>query len=166
MIKRCLFSIMRHFSRITDCKADEQKNSSLETHIGRSIIPDGVRQETLHTYALLFPQTDGAIRKSFKRWQSEHIGPLDPGLIKCGSLQTDNRQVQGFHYWRDRLVVLKQVFDDAEPKTLNNWWFDRRKRVQWSTFWVAMLVLFLTLFFGLIQSIEGALQVYKAYHPS
>jgi hypothetical protein len=147
-------------------KSDREINAALPTHASRSIIPDDVRQETLDTYALLFPQTEEAIRTCFKKWQSEHISPLDRELIKCGSLQADSRQIQRFHYWRDRLVVLKQVFNDAEPKTLSHWWFDRRKRVQWSTFWVAMLVLLLTVFFGVIQSIEGALQVYKAYHPS
>jgi hypothetical protein len=27
-------------------------------------------------------------------------------------------------------------------------------------------VLCLTIFFGVVQSVEGALQVYKAYHPT
>ena len=31
------------------------------------------------------------------------------------------------------------------------------------TFWVAVLVLVLTIFFGLVQSIEGALQVYASF---
>jgi hypothetical protein len=34
--------------------------------------------------------------------------------------------------------------------------------VQWYTFWVAALVLGLTIVFGLIQCVEGALQVYLA----
>jgi hypothetical protein len=29
-----------------------------------------------------------------------------------------------------------------------------------------MVAIGLTLFFGLVQSIEGAVQVYKAYHPA
>lgn len=131
-----------------------------------SVLPDDVRQETLDTLALLFPQTEKAVRKCFKRWQSIEGGRIDPELMKCGSLRAEARQVKRFYYWRDRLIVLKQVFDDAEPKTLSQWWYDRRKRVQWSTFWVAMLVLLLTVFFGMVQSIEGGLQAYKAYHPS
>jgi hypothetical protein len=31
---------------------------------------------------------------------------------------------------------------------------------------VAVLVLFFTILFGLVQSIEGALQVYKAFHST
>jgi hypothetical protein len=73
--------------------------------------------------------------------------------------------MENFHFWHDRLIILKQIFDEAEPDTLTQWWHDRRKRVQWYTFWVAALVLALTIFFGLIQCIEGALQVYKAFNP-
>jgi hypothetical protein len=41
------------------------------------------------------------------------------------------------------------------------------KAIQWFNFWFAVALLVgLTVFFGLVQSIEGALQVYKAYHPS
>jgi hypothetical protein len=91
---------------------------------------------------------------------------LDPEMGRCGDLRSDDRQIEKFCYWRDRLIVLKQVFDAAEPKTLSQWWNDRRKGVQWYTFWVAILVLIFTLFFGFVQCVEGALQVYKAYHPS
>ena len=59
-------------------------------------------------------------------------------------------------------MMLKEVFDEAEPRNLWQLWFDNRKRVQWYTFWVAVLVFFLAMFFGLVQSIEGALQVYIA----
>lgn len=58
--------------------------------------------------------------------------------------------------------MLKQVFDEAQPKTLTQWWYDRRNGVQWYTFWVAAFVLLLTIVFGLIQSIEGAIQVYAS----
>jgi ABC-type Fe3+ transport system permease subunit len=59
--------------------------------------------------------------------------------------------------------MLKDVFDEAEPRSLAQLWYDRRKRVQWYTFWVAVLVFVLAVFFGLVQSIEGALQVYLAF---
>ena len=51
-------------------------------------------------------------------------------------------------------------------RTINQWWNDRRNGVQWYTFWVAVLVLILTIVFGMAQTVEGALQVYKAYHPT
>jgi hypothetical protein len=81
----------------------------------------------------------------------------------CGRLKTDDRRIDQFAFWRDRLVMLKQVFDEAQPKTMRQWWYDSRNGVQWYTFWVAVLVLVLTVVFGLVQSVEGALQVYVSF---
>lgn len=90
---------------------------------------------------------------------------LDRRAVKLPNLRTDDRQIENFHFWRERLVILKQVFDETEPSTLSQWWYDRRKGPQWYTFWVAVAVLVLTVFFGIVQSVEGAMQVYRAYHP-
>jgi len=128
------------------------------------LFPQGFVEETLRTVALLFPQSESSSRKWYLK-QARRSG-LDTALIRNGQLRTDDRQIENFHYWRDRVIVLKQVFDEATPGTISQWWFDKRNVVQWYTFWVAALVLFLTVFFGLIQCIEGALQVYKAYNPS
>ena len=35
--------------------------------------------------------------------------------------------------------------------------------MQWYTFWVAILVFVMTVFFGFVQSVEGALQVYLSW---
>ncbi|KAL4902092.1 hypothetical protein BDW74DRAFT_169809 [Aspergillus multicolor] len=71
------------------------------------------------------------------------------------------RRLDEYNYWHDRLVVLKEEFDESRPSTLSQWWNDRREGAQWYTFWVAV---FLTLLFGLFQSIVGAMQLYKAYY--
>lgn len=113
---------------------------------------------------LLFPKGHQSTELWYRKLAS--VKDLDPGVIECGRLRADDRQFERFEYWRDRLLILKQVFDESSPSTLSQWWNDRRDGVQWYTFWVAVLVLLLTLFFGVVQSIEGALQVYKAYHPT
>lgn len=100
-----------------------------------------------------------------QNYQSNPGGILDKNLTKCGTLDVKSRQIEQFEFWRDRLVILKQAYDDATPRTLSQWWHDSRNGVQWYTFWVAILILVLTIIFGLIQCIEGGLQVYKAYHP-
>ncbi|KAK7963978.1 hypothetical protein PG988_010952 [Apiospora saccharicola] len=123
-----------------------------------SLLPDGLAAETLQTLALLFPSMD----RETNRWLSRHPS-IDRRLGRCGQLKTELRQFDRSHFWRDRLIVLKQAYDEAQPKTLRNWWYDRRNGVQWYTFWIAMLVLFLTIVFGLIQCVEGALQVYASF---
>jgi hypothetical protein len=120
--------------------------------------------ETLDTLALLFPSSDKAKDKWLRSLPASVI--LDKRLNKCGQLKAEKRQIENFPFWHDRLVILKTVFDQSQPTTIAQWWRDRRNGVQWSTFWVAILILCLTIFFGLIQSIEGAMQVYKAYHPT
>jgi hypothetical protein len=128
-----------------------------------SLFPDGMIEETLKTLALLFPKWDRPTRTWYT--QEAAVRGLDMEAVNIDHLDTDQRQIEKFSYWHDRLVILKQGFDEARPSTLSQWWSDRRNGVQWYTFWIAVLVLVLTVFFGVVQSIEGALQVYKAFHP-
>ncbi|KAH7371816.1 hypothetical protein BKA64DRAFT_689570 [Cadophora sp. MPI-SDFR-AT-0126] len=131
-----------------------------------SILPSPLVDETLRTLALLLPEHD----KKVEKWFTSHEAklekrrklPLDPLARECGQLKVEERQIDKFQYWHDRLVILKQVFDEAEPRNIKQWWRDRRRRVQWYTFWVAAMVLALTVFFGTVQSVEGAMQVWLA----
>ncbi|KAF4631367.1 hypothetical protein G7Y89_g6763 [Cudoniella acicularis] len=131
------------------------------------VLPSEFLDETLKTLALLMPEHDKDTEKWFKKHQAkvQKQGklPLDPLVRECGQLKAEQRNIESFNYWQERLAILKQVFDEAEPKNIKQWWHDRRKLVQWSTFWVAALVLILTIVFGLIQCIEGGLQVWLAY---
>ncbi|KAI0450626.1 hypothetical protein F5B21DRAFT_528830 [Xylaria acuta] len=104
--------------------------------VHRQMFPTNFIDETLRTLALLFPQNDN---------------------------KTQERRFENLNYWNNRLVILKQALDDSRPQTLSQRWFDRRNGVQWYTFWVAIIVFLVTIFFGLIQSLEGALQVYLAW---
>ncbi|KAI3320665.1 hypothetical protein HD806DRAFT_547200 [Xylariaceae sp. AK1471] len=123
----------------------------------QSLLPTNLASETIQTFALLFPSTD----RETRQWISK-LPSVDQRVAQCGCLKTDLRQVEKFQIWRDRLIMLKQVYDEAQPRTLKQWWYDRRNGVQWYTFWVAVLVLILTVLFGLIQSIEGAIQAYAS----
>ncbi|KAI1311437.1 hypothetical protein F5Y03DRAFT_382173 [Xylaria venustula] len=129
--------------------------------VHRQMFPPGFVDETLRTLSLLIPQNDTKTQEWIESQIEEH--DLDPLLTECGSLATQERRFENFSYWNNRLVILKQALDDAQPQTLSQWWFDRRNGVQWYTFWVAILVFLVTIFFGLIQSLEGALQVWLSW---
>ncbi|KAI1176873.1 hypothetical protein F4777DRAFT_544653 [Nemania sp. FL0916] len=131
----------------------------------QQLFPDGFVNETLRTLSLLLPQNNNNAQMWIKKQLREH-NCLDPLLAECGSLATHERRFADFDYWHNRLVILKQALDDSQPRTLSQWWFDRRNGVQWYTFWVAILVFIVTIFFGLVQSLEGALQVYLAFKAS
>jgi hypothetical protein len=119
--------------------------------------------ETLTTLSLLLPPHDKGVAKWYQKLSTRLS--LDTEAVHCSNLKASDRHIDNFIYWHDRLVILKQVFDEAEPSTISRWWYDRRKGVQRYTFWVAVIVLALTIFFGAVQCVEGGLQVWKAYNP-
>jgi hypothetical protein len=126
---------------------------------GSNYLPDGLVDETIRTIAVLFPNAkqhvDDWLRKIIKKAadRNEHV---DPAIrdVKAASLE-----IEKFEFWRHRLLVLEKAYNKSEPRTLWQWWIDRRKRREWATFWVAILVLVLTILFGLIQSVTGIAQV-------
>jgi hypothetical protein len=131
-------------------------------------------QEALWTLAVLFPSDDdpddggGFIERTHRQGFLflDHRVMFDHGLLRQ-PLLTRKQSLKEFRVWGDRLKELKELYDDHQPASKKFWSFlmDRRKFDQWFHSWVAVVVIGLTLFFGLIQSIEGAIQVYKAYHP-
>jgi len=139
-------------------------HASFLKHVKHQLFPPGLLEETLRTLALLFSPHDSATEKFFHALDDTTV--LDKQLTCCAPLHLRERQIEKFEFWHDRLVMLKQAFDQSRPATLSQWWHDRRNGVQWYTFWVAIVVLFLTIFFGMAQTILSAMQVYKAYHPT
>ena len=134
----------------------------LTVHSRNPIFPPELIRETLSTLALLFPENDSASRKWYRK-QGEQ-GELDMSVLNCGSGSVYRMtRLEEYHYWYDRLLILKEEFDEARPTTLAQWWNDRRDGIQWYSLWVVMG---LTLFFGLVQSIEGAIQVYQGMKSS
>ncbi|KAH7156050.1 hypothetical protein EDB81DRAFT_645679, partial [Dactylonectria macrodidyma] len=135
----------------------------------KSLLPTGLAEETLRTLALLFPQsiTQGARGSKttklswFRRPRDRAACTVDERLGRCGNLHAEARELKNFKFWRDRIVILKQVYDEASPRTLSQFWYDRRNGVQWYTFWAALLVLFFTVVFGVLQCVEGG---YEAWH--
>ncbi|KAM7210107.1 hypothetical protein V8F06_014510 [Rhypophila decipiens] len=126
----------------------------------RGHLPDGLASETLRPLALLFPTADMDHTASRKKWLDTQ-GNMS--LTKLGTPRASDRRFERFIYWHDRLVILKQAFDEASPRGWRQWWNDRRNSVQWYTFWVAVWVYVTAVVFGIVQSVEGGLQVYLAW---
>jgi Ni/Fe-hydrogenase subunit HybB-like protein len=68
------------------------------------------------------------------------------------------RESRWYRYWGLRMSVAKNIFDQAEPNTLSQWWHDTRNSSRRTTFWIGALGILLAVFFGLIQSITGIIQ--------
>ncbi|KAK1848891.1 hypothetical protein CCHR01_08457 [Colletotrichum chrysophilum] len=139
-----------------------------------SVYPEGLVQETLDTLALLYPQSLFGVNCCRTRSLRFCVEKLDTGdhplvidhrLGCCGTLKSERRRLGNFRYWRKRLTILKQAYDEATPKTLTQFWHDRRNWVVWWTFWLAAVILALTLaslVIGVIQCVLSGLQLLKS----
>ena len=135
----------------------------LQTKSPNQALPDRLILETLQTLALIIPRANRDCKKWFEKVYSKYVEDIDRGAGDVEMLHWA-RSPEKYKYWGQRLITIKMAYDASEPKNLGQWWHDRRRRVEWYTFWVAVLVVFLTIVFGLIQSITGVMQVYYAAH--
>ncbi|OAA73485.1 hypothetical protein ISF_00386 [Cordyceps fumosorosea ARSEF 2679] len=101
----------------------------VQKHSPNSLLPSHLAEETLRTLALLLPSSDAGTRKWLTRLPN--YPSLDRRASRYRRLKTDDRQLEKFPFWGERLIMLKQVFDEAQPKSLSQWWYDRRNGVQW-----------------------------------
>ena len=119
-----------------------------------------VAADTLKTLGVLFPRSDPIAAKWFKQYRKRSKPNIDP---KAGDCQGESIEMDSF--WLERLLVLEKAFNHSEPSTLSQWWYDDRKRREWATFWVAFVVLMLTiisLFLTVIQTISGVIGAWAA----
>jgi hypothetical protein len=130
-----------------------------------SMFPDGFVEETLQTLKLLFPKLDDSDIRWYRKRIPSSKANLDLKLAELECIHDDWRRAEKFMYWHDRLVMLKQEFDEARPESLRELWLDDRHGRHWYTLWIAVVVLILTLVFGLTQSIFEGMQLNKALHP-
>ena len=129
-----------------------------------TLLPEDLVDETIRSISLLIPPVFGEPNPWFQqqRKKSQEKGQIDAQAGVCERLNSSERQIGNFEYWRDRLVLLKRTFDDAEPRNISQLWWDDRKKTQWFTFWVAVLVFVMTVFFGIVQSIAGIVQAWAS----
>ena len=125
-----------------------------------TLLPKGLEDETIRSISLLIPPVLGEPNPWFQQQRKKNSIDAQAGV--CDRLNSSERQIENFVYWRDRLVLLKRTFDDAEPRNISQLWWDDRKKTQWFTFWVAVLVFVMTVFFGVVQSVAGIVQAWAS----
>jgi len=131
------------------------------------LFPAGLIEETTTSLRLICPGEDMKVRNWLEKEQAKY--KYEPGfdaslraLHARGRLGIAGRRIEGFDFWRNRLIMVKEVFDLREPRNILHFWRDYRRPSQWWTFWIALTAFVLSL----VACIEGAMQVYKAYHPT
>lgn len=127
----------------------------------RDPFPPGLVSETLETLNLLYRPLDVKMHKRNRRLMDKYLKTdLEFAMVQQAPLD-----LKHYPYWHERLRAIQDAYDSSTPRNLRQWWFNRRDRVTWATFWLAFLVFVLTVLFGVIQSVTGIMQVYVAYHP-
>ena len=133
---------------------------NIETSHDAQFTIDADLRETIRTLDLLLPWTPAT--NQFLKDQGLSYSQFHYGNSKYWSEAVD---LSEFRYWRYRLTQLQTIFN-RPPMTLQAMWFDRRRPLQWMAFWMAGIVLILTVLFGLISSYAALKQVdlaQKAY---
>ncbi|KAF6236671.1 hypothetical protein HO173_004962 [Letharia columbiana] len=125
-----------------------------------TLLPKVLVDETIRSISLLIPPVLGEPNPWFQQQRKKWLIDAQSGV--CHRLNSSERQIEKFVYWRERLVLLKRTFDDAEPRNISQLWWDDRKKTQWFTFWVAVLVFIMTVFFGVVQSVAGIVQAWAS----
>jgi hypothetical protein len=110
---------------------------------------------------LLFPSRDTRtqkfLRKKFLKKKGQTFGMEGPVDYHPGPLYLSD-----FHFWRDRLSTLYTEFC-SPPPSMTQLFNDRRNVLQWYTFWFAVLILGLTVIFGVISSVTACLSTMYTY---
>lgn len=124
--------------------------------------PPGFLQETERTLALLFDPVGNETSKRTRRIERKNHVDLEAAIHSL--ITSDARlDLRTYPYWQERLREICRVYEEAQPKSLRQWWFDRRNRFNWATLWAAIVVFCLTLVFGMISSVTGIMQVYASF---
>ena len=101
-----------------------------------SPMPLELFEETRRTFDLLFPLRESTSQKLLKS-----LHPHWSDLVR-GDRQLE---LSAFPYWRHRLLVLHEDVFEAEADGLMQLWRDRRDPQKFWTFWIALVVFWLTM---------------------
>jgi hypothetical protein len=126
------------------------------------LYPEHFLSETERTLSLLFPPANFKTSKRTRRIGEKNHVDIE-AAIESSVASEKMLDLNSYPYWQERLREVQRRYDSARPRTLTQWWFDRRNKFEWATFWTAVVVFTLTLLFGVIASVTGILQVYASF---
>jgi len=119
-------------------------------------IPKEVLEETLDTLNLLFPFGHSSTKKLLYR---ENLS----GFYGLGSYNRDRElDLTRYKYWREELCELIEASNEP-PRSWRQLLIDRRNMMDWAAFWIAVMVLLLTLV-SISCNIVQTVYTVKAYN--
>jgi hypothetical protein len=121
-------------------------------------IPEAVLIEVLDTLNLLFPFADPATKQLLIKERRLPLYQL--GL--CG--RDRNLNLSGYEFFREESLHLIDSFYQL-LKTWKQLAMDRRNKLEWSAFWITVMVAFLTLVSAPCSIIQAVYTV-RSYHAT
>lgn len=121
-------------------------------------LPEGYIDETLKTIDLLIPTSNANCNRLVNKELG--LGKLDKKFVLRREPPNVDRSEYGF--WQERLADIDEAFERARPRSPVQWLYDTRDMERWWGFWLIAVGIFLTVLFGLIQSVTGILQVSRS----
>jgi len=121
-------------------------------------------EETMKTLTLLFPGWN--LKSAQHLVQLQKDLQLDPALTQHyfdTPMQVPSRVLSDYRFYGSRLDLLNSVFESGKSANIRQLFWDRRNKQQWYTLWIAVAVFILTVFFGIVQSVTGIMQVYASF---
>jgi hypothetical protein len=122
------------------------------------IISKAVLNEAIRTLNLLFPISDPATDKVLMKHPQKIRFHLDEPYGGQRSLN-----VFDYNVWRDRLLELYEDVYQSPPASWAQLWKDDRNPQQFWTFWIALVILLLTIA-STVASIAQAIFAALAYY--
>ncbi|OTA95745.1 hypothetical protein M434DRAFT_28649 [Hypoxylon sp. CO27-5] len=120
--------------------------------------------ETIKSILLFFPKD----RYDYRAWLrgNGRLEEWQQTLVKDYCEQPSSREVADYPTWGHRLTHVLETSNSEGSWNLSRLWYDTRNESLWWTRWSLITAVFLTLVFGLIQSITGIIQVVYASRSS
>ena len=146
-LRRLVLTVYRHKA----CLVSHLKSSQ------SCPMPKDLLEEILRTLDLLFPFGDDATRRLlFKEGQQS--------LYTLGTHDTEDLDLAHYKHYGAKLGRLMESFDKTS-RTWKQLAFDRRNKLEWSAFWVTVMVALLTIISIPCNIIQATYSV-KAYHAT
>ncbi|EXJ88148.1 hypothetical protein A1O1_05076 [Capronia coronata CBS 617.96] len=123
-----------------------------------NVYPRDFVVEVQKTLQLLFPTAGRKSGKRTRKYVKRYRADIEAPIVGMDRISLSTYPVFG-----ERLEDIQKRYNDSTQRLLRQWYYDRRKRVEWATFVVAILVFILTVVFGLVSSVTGILQTYAVY---
>lgn len=71
-------------------------------------------------------------------------------------------KVSTYPIFGSRLASIQRKYNDSRPRTLSQFWWDRRNRSEWVALWIAVFTFLTASVLGIISSVTSIIQVILA----